>query len=236
MIKEALQYLIGLGQIETLEVNGQDYSKSALHHITQPTADPLKVNTLSGITDYLLSKFDEDHFVGTMVQVISHRQVNLVSQLLCDSQRETYMIAEAFSPKFNFGQWYDLENFVIALQSCFIRNEDTERILKIVGNIKESAVKQYNDDGVTQQVTAKVGVAKVEDVPVPNPVMLAPYRTFIEVAQPESKFIFRMTQGNRGPECALFEADGGAWKLEAMDSIKAFLEEKLVVPGITVIS
>ena len=236
MIKEALQYLIGLGQIETVDVNGQEYSKFALHHITQPTADPLKVNTLSGVTDYLLSKFDEDYFVGTMVQVISHRQVNLVSRLLCDSQRETYVIAEAFSPKFNFGQWYDLENFIIAMQSCFVWNDDVGRIIKIVGNIKESAVKQYNDDGVTQQVTAKSGIAKVEDVPVPNPVMLAPYRTFIEVAQPESKFVFRMTQGNRGPECALFEADGGAWKLEAMDSIKAFLEEKLVDTKITVIS
>lgn len=236
MIKEALQYLVNLGQVKTLEVNGQTYSTDKLHHVKLPLVNTLKVNTLSGLSDYVLSNLDEVANDERFVHVISHNLVELISVMLNDGQRETYVIAEAFSPKFAFGQWYDLENFIIAMQSCFVWNDDVGRIIKIVGNIKESAVKQYNDDGVTQQVTAKSGIAKVEDVPVPNPVMLAPYRTFIEVAQPESKFVFRMTQGNRGPECALFEADGGAWKLEAMDSIKAFLEEKLVDTEITVIS
>ncbi|MGR6765377.1 hypothetical protein [Paenibacillus maysiensis] len=30
-----------------------------------------------------------------------------------------------------------------------------------------------------------------------------------------------------GPKAALFEADGGAWKLQAMASIKEFLEKEL---------
>jgi hypothetical protein len=73
-------------------------------------------------------------------------------------------------------------------------------------------------------VTVKTGIAKIEDVFVPNPVVLAPYRTFPEIAQPESKFIFRM---QTGPTAALFEADGGAWRNEAMGRIKAWLEEQL---------
>lgn len=44
------------------------------------------------------------------------------------------------------------------------------------------------------------------------------------MAQPESKFVFRMQDG---PRAALFEADGGAWKNDAMLSIKKFLEEQL---------
>ncbi|MEB9776454.1 hypothetical protein P4K25_31445, partial [Bacillus cereus] len=59
---------------------------------------------------------------------------------------------------------------------------------------------------------------------VPNPVQLSPYRTFVEVEQPESKFVFRMREGAR---CGLFEADGGAWKLEAMNNIKEYLKEAL---------
>lgn len=97
-------------------------------------------------------------------------------------------------------------------------------MLKLVGNVKEEAVNTIGDDGVSQSVVAKMGVATVGNVKVPNPVLLKPYRTFVEVEQPESNFIFRM---RKGPECALFEADGGAWKLEAIDNIKEYLTAEL---------
>ena len=89
---------------------------------------------------------------------------------------------------------------------------------------KEDAIKSISDDGVSQAATIKTGVASVNDVKVPNPVVLAPFRTFPEISQPESKFIFRMQSG---PRAALFEADGGAWRNEAMMKIKACLEEQL---------
>ena len=59
---------------------------------------------------------------------------------------------------------------------------------------------------------------------MPNPVELAPYRTFPEVEQPISKFIFRMQEG---PRAALYEADGGAWRNKAILSIKEYLQEEL---------
>jgi|LSQX01.1.fsa_nt_gb hypothetical protein len=237
MLKEALQYLINLGKVQIIEAsNGQEYATSQLFHVKYPLATPLKVETLSGLVDYIMSEFDEETHVGKIVHIVSYRQANLLSRLFSDGQREVYMIAEAFSPKFEFGQWYDNESFIIKLQSCFAQNEDKTKLLKIVGNIKDSLVKKYGDDGITQQVTAKTGIATVAEVPVPNPVMLVPYRTFIEIEQPESKFVFRMRQGNNCPECALFEADGGAWKVDAMDWIKAYLKEKLADTGVTVIS
>ena len=55
---------------------------------------------------------------------------------------------------------------------------------------------------------------------------LRPYRTFTEVVQPASDFIFRMKE-DRGITCALFEADGGAWKNAAMKNIKEYLEFEL---------
>lgn len=42
--------------------------------------------------------------------------------------------------------------------------------------------------------------------------------------QPESRFIFRMREGGK---CAIFEADGGAWKLEAKKNIYNYLAEQL---------
>lgn len=61
---------------------------------------------------------------------------------------------------------------------------------------------------------------------IPNPVTLVAYRTFSQVEQPESLYIFRM-QDRNGIQCALYEADGGAWKIDAMRRIKAYLEAAL---------
>lgn len=237
MIRAALQYLVNLGKAEIIEAdNGYYYSTEQLYPVKEPLASALIVETLSGLVDYIKSEFDRSSLNGQLVQVVSSRQVHLLSALFDDGQRETYMIAEAFSPGFEFDQWYESEDFIIGLQSCFVENDDKAKILKVVGNIKDEAVRQYGDDGVTQQVTAKTGLAQVEDVPIPNPVMLAPFRTFMEIEQPESKFVFRMRQGDDGPECALFEADGGAWKLEAMKKVKAYLRAELDGTGIAIIS
>ena len=231
--QKALEYLVGLGKVQVMEIDGQKYSPVGLVHVKVPKVEGIKVNSLTGLVDYLKSKFDDDAFDGTMVHVVSHDYVKLVSNILEDSGRETYMVAEAFSPKFNFGQWYDVENFIIAMQSCFVPNEDSVRLLRVVGNIKEENIRQSGDDGVSQQVTAKTGIATVENIKVPNPIALAPFRTFVEIKQPESRFVFRMQQG---PRCALFEADGGAWRLEAMRDIKNFLEAELDGTGIPIIS
>ena len=51
-----------------------------------------------------------------------------------------------------------------------------------------------------------------------------PYRTFLEVEQPASDFLLRLDKGGRP---ALYEADGGAWKLEAKRNIAAYLGEQL---------
>ena len=80
------------------------------------------------------------------------------------------------------------------------------------------------DNGVSQEVEARTGVSLKQLVQVKPRVQLRPYRTFLEVEQPESEFILRLdNDGNVG----LFEADGGMWKMQAKASIVAYFEEKL---------
>ena len=112
----------------------------------------------------------------------------------------------------------------VFIQSSFVDKGDKTVLLQYTGLIKNEAVKTTGDDGVSQQVTVKTGVASVGQAIVPNPVELAPYRTFPEVEQPISKFIFRMQEG---PRAALYEADGGAWRNKAILSIKEYLQEEL---------
>lgn len=123
-----------------------------------------------------------------------------------------------------------------ALQSKFAPNEDRDLVLKFAGTVEDGTVAEYGDDGVTQKATIKTGVASKADAVVPNPVNLIPYRTFLEVQQPASDFIFRM-KSSCGVQCAIFEADGGAWKNEAMSRIKNYLALELSeYPQFTVIS
>lgn len=222
MIKEAIQYIVGLGNVEVKYENGQSYSTQKLHLIEDPLAAKLSIRSLSGLVEYLQSQFDGDEKL--MVHVESPTEVSVFSRLNDDRNREYLIKADAMIPHFRFEEWYDTETFNIKLQSGFVKNDDRDVILKVIGNIKEEDVKTYGDDGVSQSVTAKVGVATVGQVEVPNPVSLRPYRTFVEIEQPASNFVFRM---KNGPRCSLFEADGGAWKLEAMQLIKVYLETEL---------
>ena len=84
-----------------------------------------------------------------------------------------------------------------------------------------------SDDGVSQKTTIKSGIANKTDVIVPNPVKLRPYRTFAEIEQPQSSYVFRIQDSDRGPSFKLVEADGGLWKNATMKKIKDYLAYEL---------
>lgn len=71
-------------------------------------------------------------------------------------------------------------------------------------------------------VTSK-GVSLQQNSTIRPLVKLRPYRTFQEVEQPEGLFLIRIDE--RG--ITFTEADGGMWKLQARQTIKAYLVEAL---------
>ena len=225
--KEALQYVVGLGKAEIIEVNGHNYSTVALERVTNPTPAALKATTLTSMIDYIKSKMDKKVSEKLLIHVVSPSKVVLQSELRADEMRETYMEVNALLPEISFGYFMDVEKFNIMLQSTFVATEDKEIVLKVVGNVTDNVVKDTSDDGISQAVTIKTGLAKKGDVLVPNPVNLAPYRSFPEIQQVETPFVFRMRQGRENPEAAIFEADGGAWRNECMLRIKDFLSKNL---------
>ena len=193
----------------------------------QDEIESLQTHTLKSLVEYVQSKHDEP-INGLAIHVVNPTEVQLISKVFGEHrQRETFLVAKCetlFGKSFSFGNYYSAEDFNVALQSLFVDDHDIDNVLRIVGNIKEEQVRNTSDDGVTQTVVARAGIARVEDVEVPNPVTLAPYRTFREIKQPASAFILRL---KTGPQCALFEADGAAWKLEAIASIARYLTEEL---------
>ncbi len=238
MTRDALQYVVGLRTAEVLDINGGKYVDKDVHRVDKELrASAIQMNTLTSLVDYLKAGIDS-MADKMLVQVVSPTEVKLISMLDSDRKRECLVEVEAMIPAFEYGRYMSNESFIIALQSKFINNDDRALLLQFAGTVKDESIAQYGDDGVTQKATIKTGITSVGDAVVPNPVKLRPFRTFVEVTQPESAFVFRMRQTDgRGVECAVFEADGGAWKNAAMKSIKEYLQHELAeLPRFTVIS
>lgn len=236
MIKAALEYINELKEPVIKNIDGETYSDKPLSRISYaPYANAIKMKTLTSFVEYIKANIDS-MAEKMIVHVVSPTEVHLYSSLDDDRKREYLVEVNAELPDFRFGNFVDHESFVIALQSKFLPNTDRDLVLKFAGTVEDGTVAQYGDDGVTQKATIKTGLASKADAVVPNPVNLIPYRTFLEVEQPASDFIFRMKSAN-GVQCAIFEADGGAWKNEAMNNIKAYLKEELAdLKQFTVIS
>ena len=231
MIKDALQYIVGLKAPNLEEINGDTYSDKPLHRIDTyiPRAEPIRMNTLTSLLDYIISKVDSMS-EKMIIQVVSPEEVKLFSCLNDNRERECLVEVKAQIPSFHYERFIDHETFLINVQSKFLDKPETDKalLLKFAGTVEAGTVANYGDDGVTQKATVSTGIASKADAIVPNPVKLAPFRTFVEVPQPISEFIFRIKQDKyEGILCAIFEADGGAWKNEAMNKIHSFLEEKL---------
>lgn len=232
MIKEAIAYITNLAvqaeKPEVLEINGRTYcTKNMTRYDKAGMADPIKATTLTSLVDYIKQRRDElrEHMI---IQVVSATEVRMYSGLLDERDREELFVVNALLPRFEFGQQYDQESFIVSLQSCFQNNGDREAVAMLASNIVNNQQQEYSDDGITQQAVIKTGITTKQAALVPNPVHLVPYRTFLEVEQPASDFVFRISEGRGGePVFKLVAADGGLWKAEAVDNIKKYLEDAL---------
>lgn len=233
MIKEALKYITGLKEEsmdpKVITINGETYcDKSLVRYHSFPMACELRVNTLTAMVDYIKGK-PEELRDSMILHVLSPTRVQLITGLIDERKRETLMETNAIVNEFSFDHYYDQERFLIELQANFIETEDLKKIKMVAGNIQQGTTANYDDDGVSQKATIKSGIANNTDVIVPNPVTLRPYRTFAEIEQPESEYVFRIKDSDRGPAFKLVEADGGLWKKKAMNRIKHYLEYELSV-------
>ncbi|MDD5006341.1 MAG: hypothetical protein PHS33_07605 [Candidatus Omnitrophica bacterium] len=236
MIEKAINKILELAKIEQLEINGRKYTSSGIIPVKEPLPTILTVHTLSGIADYLNKNIDTLNKEKLFIHVCNPTNVNLHAYFkdgFCE--RAEYLSAIFEPPEITRGNYIGIEEFIINLQAKFVPTENTAAILKVVGNVKGEQVQNFSDDGISQAVTAKVGIATLETVPVPNPIKLKPFRTFPEIDQPESLFIFRMRQQQGAvPACGLWEADNKLWKVEAIKSIAEWLQGKL--PSIPIIA
>lgn len=230
-LREAITKIEEMAQKENtqiFEIHGEQYSTEELNKIEKNFYSPknVDVNTLKSLVDIIKIELAKA-YKPLFVRVSSPTHVEVFSTYHEPDEyckRDYLYTAKAELPSIRFNEFIDHESFMIALRSKFIETEDTAYLLKLLSTITDKNSVETEDNGLTQTVQAKKGVVMVENVNVRPKVFLQPFRTFIEIDQPASEFLLRLKEGGF---IGLFEADGGAWKLEAKDFIKDFLIDSL---------
>lgn len=230
MLAEFVQELLKLKRPETVSVEGRAYATSPLHAMADPMADAVKVGTLTGLVDLYRADLDKVKTMSVAVHVQSHTQVSIIGLAVNDWAKRRYYV-QAVRPEsrdFEFNEWLAPERFIIGLQSMFFPSDDLTMLLGICSTISAESVSVSEDDGITQKATFGRSVAFKENKPLKPIVELQPYRTFGEVEQPSSKFLFRVRQVMEGKavQCMLTEADGGLWRQQAMHNMKQWFEAR----------
>lgn len=239
MIAEAIQKILALAAPNLITVREHQYSDKNLHMISDPVIDDIETGTLTSIVDLVKTKFESIEPDHLLIHIENWRRVHLMANVSNqDMRRTTYCIADwdKFAPnKPTFGQFMPTEAFAIMIQSLFDQAGDAEYLLKLCSSITTDRVRTDEDDGVSQKVTVQAGVTLKKEMSVKSRVKLYPFRTFNEVAQPGSDFLLRVRgDEDEAPTLAIFEADGGVWKYDAVKSIKSFFATNL--PDVDIIA
>jgi hypothetical protein len=228
MIKEAIEKILSLAPPNIIiGADGVARTDKPLTTIVPLIADPVRVQTLLGFTQLVSEKIDGFDPKTALIHVQHSGSVVLLASS-ADNFGRRKVFVNAFceeGPKFQFGNFMASEQFLIALQTLFVPGAgDIDYILRMTSALAAEAVSTADDDGISQRVAVRSGaVLKTQEVVKPR-IKLAPYRTFREVEQPVSEYVFRLRSREGDlPTCALFEADGGKWKLDAIQNIATWL-------------
>ena len=198
-------------------------------------------HTLSGLAQFVTIAGKAGQKIE-LVHVVSPERVDLLGPITGRHSQRTLLARAEFKPgigsSFSFGKFHDPETFIIALLALFEDTGHRPAVLQLVGTMKNEQVRTSEDNGYFQNVKAKSGVVLVKDVEIPNPVTLSPRRTFQEIAQPSSPFLLRVrnVDSDEPPHAALFEADGGTWRVAAVNAIADFLRHAEMPTDIPIIA
>lgn len=231
MIEEAIRKVMELtpGKYVLDAFGRQIWNKNGAT-LPDPSWPTLGFVSLTALEEYIKEAHPQEILDKDFIHIASPELVVFQGPVTGEKRIvNTYAQAKCDYRPFVFGCWIPTEEFIIGLQTMFVQDETTAKLLKVVGNLSSDTQIKTLDNGVSQEVTARAGITMVDNVELPNPVELRPYRTFLEVVQPKSEYVLRMQKNSYGISCALFDVGGNLWKTEAVKAIKEWLE--LILAG-----
>lgn len=224
MLAKFVETLLNLAPPKTYEVGGKTYSDQTLYEIEPKKHRPqeFKVFSLESIVELVKTEI-KNHKKPLFISVVDASCVEVYDTYNDDMTRNLLYSARCDVPGFREG-FRGIEAAIIQIRSLFVPSEGTKYILELLSRIGKNDSIQLNDNGVTQIVEATRGVSLKTTEAIEPRVKLCPFRTFLEVEQPESDFLLRV-DAEEG--IGLFEADGGVWKLEAKRNISDYFKREL---------
>jgi hypothetical protein len=235
MIKEALGYLVGLGATkELVDGNGDTWTDKQMHRIKEylpAVGEAVVVHSLASMVEYIKSQPDKVDFPlpPSIVLIKNPLEVVLMNRLDEDGGRDVFVKAICDEPMFPFGRFVEVEPFILSMHGHFLPAGDGntfQQVVEIVSALTAQDENAIKDTGLTQVVTTRKGI-DIKPESIPNPMLLYPYRTFPDIDPVASPFLLRVKASNNVPQVALFETDGGRWKLESRRRIKQYLVNAL---------
>lgn len=229
-LRDAIDRITELARPFTMEADGHQFCSKPLVEVKAEEFAPTayEVDTLDALVKLILT---EGLTLGRRlyVRVDSARKVTVTTtynggELHNPYQRFSLYEAVSDVPGVTIGRSMSQEQAIVELQSLYAVTPDRDYLLSLLSRIDVNQGVSSVDNGISQEVSVKTGAVLKEQTMVQPIVHLQPYRTFLEVEQPASDFLLRLDKEGHP---ALYEADGGAWKLEAKRSIAAYLAEKL---------
>jgi hypothetical protein len=225
---ETIDRLLELGKPAEVVLGESTFTDKPLTLLLEPEAPTVNVTTLKGIVDLYnanLDKLSEDT-TDVLIHVASPTTVEMISATGESGRRHVWARAKYGEgiKEFPFGNFLDTETFIVCAQSRIEKQEtdDLDYVLKVASAITSEAVQTSEDDGISQRVAMKAGIHLKADEKIQPRVKLAPYRTFPEVKQALSQFVLRARNHGDAIELALFEADGGRWRIDAIENLARF--------------
>ena len=229
-LKDAIDRIVELAKPFTLETRGgHQFCSADLSEVKPEVPSPVRysVDTLEALVKLIRTE-GVSQAPLLYVRVDNSRRV-MVDSTYTGRDYAVYSrlpLYEAVSdvPYITTNKSMSQEQAVVELQSLYAVTDDRDYLLALLSHIDVNKGVSSVDNGISQEVSVRTGAVLKEQQMVQPIVHLQPYRTFLEVEQPASNFLLRLDKDGRP---ALYEADGGAWRLEAKRNIAAYLGEKL---------
>ena len=222
MLKEFVEKIANMAENKIHEVNGKFYSDKQTYLIEEEKKRPFcfELNSLKAIAEIIKTEVKMQRALPLIVNISKHDCVKVFTTYDDDYERDYLYQAAASTPDIGcINRFEDHESAMIMFRSLFKETPDLEYVLSLLSKINDDSSVSSSDNGLTQTIEAKKGISLLEKVHVKSRVSLKPYRTFLEIEQPESEFLLRVSEGGK---IALFEADGGMWKIHAKRNIEEY--------------
>lgn len=230
MLKEAIEKIQELCAPHLLHIDDRHYlaDKDGAYTEVKPDlemVEDIHLHSLDALVKFVNTEAVK-RYEAVYITVPDHKTVECFTHPF-DSlrqNREYLYTADATDvPGWNEKVSLPFEEALISLRTRFQPTTDTDYALKLLSDITTGSKVTFNDNGVATSVVTKKGIDLQSNTAIRPIIKLRPYRTFQEVAQPESQFLIRINERN----ITFIEADGGMWKLEARNTVKKYLEEAL---------